>query len=129
MPTARTHRLVPAAAALLLACGADAPTNADRSAVEPRVNSSAGPEWSAAENLGPVVNSPLTEQNPAVTADELSLYFQSDRPGGLGGVDVWVTRRASRHSPWQPPVNVGPPVNTPFLDAAPSLSHDGHLLF
>jgi hypothetical protein len=129
MRTARTHRLVPAAAALLLACGAGGPTDADRSAVEPRFNSSDGPEWSAAENLGPVVNSPLTEQNPAVTADELTLYFQSDRPGGLGGVDVWVTRRTSRHSPWQPPVNLGPPVNTPFIDAAPSLSPDGHLLF
>jgi hypothetical protein len=129
MRTARTHRLVPAAAALLLACGAEAPTDADRSAVEPLFNSSDGPEWSAPVNFGPVVNSPATEQNPAVFADELTLYFQSDRPGGLGGVDVWVTRRASRHSPWQPPVNLGPPVNTPFIDAAPSLSPDGHLLF
>src|SRR5688572_21952424 len=129
MRTARTHRLLPAAAALLLACGAEAPTDADRSAAEPRFNSSAGPEWSAPENLGPVVNSPALEQNPAVSADGLSLYFQSDRPGGVGGVDIWVTRRASRSSPWEPPVNVGPPVNTPFFEASPSLSPDGHLLF
>jgi hypothetical protein len=129
MGTARTHRLVPLAAALLLACRADAPTDADRSAVEPRFNSPAGPEWSAPENLGPVVNSPLNDQNPTVTADELSLYFQSDRPGGVGGIDIWVTRRASRDSPWEPPVNLGPPVNTPFADGAPSLSPDGHVLF
>ena len=129
MRTARTHRLVPAAAALLLACGAEAPTDADRSAVEPRFNSSAGPEWSAPVNLGPVVNSPQLDQNPAVSADGLSLYFQSTRPGGLGGADIWVTRRASRHAPWEPPVNVGPPVNTPFQDDAPALSPDGHLLF
>jgi hypothetical protein len=129
MRTARTHRLVPAAAALLLACGAEAPTDADRSAVEPRFNSSAGPEWSAPENLGPVVNSPLNDQNPGVTADGLNLYFQSDRPGGLGGIDIWVTRRASRNSPWETPVNLGPSVNTPFADGAPSLSPDGHLLF
>ena len=129
MRTPPTHRLTPLAAALLLACGAEAPTDADRSAVEPRFNSSAGPEWSAPENLGPVVNSPALDQNPAVLADELTLYFQSDRPGGIGGVDIWVTRRASRHSPWEPPVNLGPPVNTPFADGAPSLSPDGHLLF
>jgi hypothetical protein len=129
MRTARTHRLVPAAAALLLACAAEAPTDADRSAVEPRFNSSAGPEWSAPVNLGPVVNSPANDQNMAISADELNLYFQSDRPGGLGGVDIWVTRRASRDSPWEPPVNLGPPVNTPFFDGAPSLSPDGHLLF
>ncbi len=129
MRIAHTHRLAPLAAALLLACGAEAPTDADRSAGEPRFNSSAGPEWSAPVNLGPVVNSPLNDQNPAVTADGLNLYFQSERPGGVGGIDIWVTRRASRHSPWEPPVNLGPPINTPFADGAPSLSPDGHLLF
>ncbi len=129
MRIAHTHRLAPLAAALLLACGAEAPTDADRSAVEPGFNSSAGPEWSAPVNLGPVVNSPLNDQNPAVTADGLNLYFQSDRPGGVGGIDIWVTRRASRNSPWEPPVNLGPPINTPFADGAPSLSPDGHVLF
>jgi hypothetical protein len=129
MRTARTHRLVPAAAALLLACGAEAPTDADQSAVEPRLNSSAGPEWSAPVNLGPVVNSAVRDDNPTISADGLSLYFGSDRPGGVGNTDVWVTRRASRNSPWEPPVNLGPPVNTPFIDGAPSLSPDGHVLF
>ena len=129
MRTARTHRLAPFAAALLLACGAEGPTSADRSAVEPRFNSSGGAEWSAPVNLGPVVNSPAFDQNAAVSADGLALYFQSDRPGGVGGVDIWVTRRASRDSPWEPPVNLGPPVNTPSFDAGPSLSPDGHLLF
>jgi hypothetical protein len=129
MRTVRTHRLAPLAAALLLACGAEAPTDAGQSALEPSFNSSDGPEWSAPMNLGPVVNSPAVDNNPTLTADELTMYFASERPGGLGGADIWVTRRASRDSPWEPPVNVGPPVNTPFIDAAPSLSPDGHLLF
>jgi WD40-like Beta Propeller Repeat len=129
MRTTRTHRLVPAAAALLLACGADAPTDADRSAVEARFNSSDGAEWSEPVNLGPVVNSSVGDQNPAVTADELSLYFVSPRPGSLGGFDVWVTRRASRSSEWEPPVNVGPPVSTSFGEGAVAVSPDGHLLF
>lgn len=129
MRTAPTRRLAPLAAALLLACGAEPPTDADRSAVEPRFNSSAGPEWSAPVNLGPVVNTPVRDDNPTISADGLSLYFGSDRPGGQGSTDVWVTRRASPNSPWGPPVNLGPPVNTAFVDGAPSLSPDGHVLF
>src|SRR5919109_5551479 len=116
MRTAPTHRLAPLGAALLLACGADAPTDANRIAVEPHLNSSDGPEWSAPVNLGPVVNSSATEQNPAVSADGLALYFQSDRPGGLGGVDIWGTRWDAGNKAWGPPVNLGTPVNTPFID-------------
>jgi len=129
MRSAHPHRLAPLSTALLIACGAEAPTDADRSAVKPSFSSSDGPEWSAPGNLGPVVNSSANDQNPGVSADQLTLYFQSDRPGGIGGVDIWVTRRASPDSPWAPPVNVGPPVNTPFIDGAPSLSADGHVLF
>jgi Tol biopolymer transport system component len=129
MTTARTHRLAPLAAALLLACATETPTDADRLGVEPRFNSSEGPEWSAPEHLGAVVNSASRDENATLSADGLSLYFASDRPGGVGSVDVWVTRRNSRSSPWEAPVNLGPPVNTPSIDGAPSLSPDGHLLF
>ena len=129
MRTVRIHGPGPLLAALLLACGGDTPTDAYRASVEPRFSSSASAEWSAPVNLGPVVNSPATESNPTITADELTMYFASNRPGGLGGLDVWMTRRASRSSPWEPPVNLGAPVNTPFIDGAPALSPDGHLLF
>jgi Tol biopolymer transport system component len=129
MRTTRVHRPIPLTAALLLACGGETPTDAYRSSVEPRFSSSAGAEWSAPVNLGPVVNSPANDNNPTITADELTMYFASNRPGGLGDVDIWMTRRASRSSPWEPPVNLGPPVNTPFIDGAPGLSPDGHLLF
>ena len=42
-------------------------------------------------NLGPTVNSPFWDNDPVVSADGLSLFFDSDRPGGHGGFDVWVT--------------------------------------
>jgi hypothetical protein len=129
MRTPPTHRLAPLAAALLLACGAEAPTDADRFAVEPRFNSTAGPEWSDPVHLGPVVNTAVRDENPTLSADGLNLYFASDRPGGVGSTDVWVTRRASHDRPWEPPVNLGSPINTPSIDGAPSLSPDGHLLF
>ena len=129
MRMARTHRLTPLAAAVLLACGAEAPTDADRSAGEPRFNGSTGPEWSDPVNLGPVVNSAFRDENATLSADGLTLYFASDRPGGEGSTDVWVTRRASHDSPWGPPENLGPPINTSSIDGAPSLSPDGHVLF
>ncbi len=117
---------------LALGCGSDPgiidpPTRQDRT--EPSLASQRFSDWSAPVNLGPVVNSAVRDDNPTLSADGLSLYFGSDRPGGVGNLDVWVTRRASRDGPWEPPVNLGPPVNTPFIDGAPSLSPDGHLLF
>src|SRR5688500_17023635 len=127
MRSARINGLL--AVTLLLACGRETPTDAFRGAVTPKVSSSAGAEWSAPVNLGPVVNSSANDNNPAITADELTMYFASNRPGGLGDVDIWMTRRASASSPWEPPVNLGPPVNTPFIDGAPGISPDGHLLF
>src|SRR5262245_7289340 len=92
--------------------------------------------WSAPINLGAVVNSacpPLStacnDQHPAVSKDGLSLYFSSDRPGGCGALDVWVTQRASLDSPWEPPFNLGCGVNSSANDLAPNLTTDGHLLF
>lgn len=85
--------------------------------------------WSEPVNLGAPVNSPDGEMNATLSADELSLYFVSTRVGGLGGADIWVSRRTSPDSPWETPVNLGPGVNSPGLEAAPSLSIDGHLLF
>jgi hypothetical protein len=89
----------------------------------------ANSEWSEPVNLGPVVNSTAGEMNPALSPDGLSLYFVSNKPGGLGGTDIWVSRRACDDCAWQAPVNLGFPINTADADGAPALSTDGHLLF
>lgn len=124
MPTAR--ELSPLGALiLLLACD----TQRDGIIVEPRLNSFANSGWSTPLNIGPVVNSRFGDNNATLAPDGLALYFASDRPGGLGLADLWVARRASLDSSWEPPVNLGAPVNTPFGDGAPALSIDGHLLF
>ncbi len=85
--------------------------------------------WSTPQNLGAVVNSTANEQNAQLSKDGLAIYFSSDRGGGLGGLDIYVTRRASLDSPWGTPDNLGAPVNTSSLDFAPNVSIDGHLLF
>jgi hypothetical protein len=85
-------------------------------------------EWSEPVNLGPVVNSEFNDSYPAVSRHGLSLYFASNRPGSQG-VDLWVSRRTTATAPWGPPVNLGPNINTPFVEDAPAISRDGHWLF
>lgn len=86
-------------------------------------------EWSVPVNLGPTVNSPFADNLPELSRDGLSLYFASNRLGGLGLGDLWVSRRASVEDPWGFPVNLGPVVNSSAGDLAPALSPDGHYLF
>ncbi|MGB2901018.1 MAG: hypothetical protein WBB89_17290, partial [Candidatus Acidiferrum sp.] len=76
-------------------------------------------DWSAPMNLGPPLNTLLTgspplgaDFNPLISRDGLSLYFSSDRPGGFGGFDIWVSQRLSVNDPWGEPQNLGPNVNT-----------------
>jgi Tol biopolymer transport system component len=52
-----------------------------------------GRAWSVPENLGSPVNTEATEQQPAVSDDGRTLFFASDRPGGNGDLDLWVSKR------------------------------------
>jgi Tol biopolymer transport system component len=65
---------------------------------------------------------------PTLRADGREMLFQSNRSGGLGRADLWVSTRQSLHEPWSTPQNVGTPVNTPSAELHPSLSHDGRTL-
>ena len=85
--------------------------------------------WSTPASLGPLINSGSSDQGPAISKDGLSLYFHSNRPGGLGGFDMYVSRRATVDDPWGAPMNLGAPVNTVFDEGNPAFSRDGHLLF
>ena len=80
-------------------------------------------------NLGPTVNSPSFNGLPSISADGLSLFFTSNRPGGSGGDDLWVTTRATKDDPWGEPVNLGSTVNTSQLDVCPAISANGLSLF
>jgi Tol biopolymer transport system component len=85
--------------------------------------------WGTPINLGSTVNSPYEDGLPCVSADGLELYFYSNRPGGYGGRDLWVTTRATKEDPWSEPVNLGPTVNSPANEASAEISDDGLVLF
>jgi hypothetical protein len=88
-------------------------------------------KWGIPVNLGPTFNysgSTLTG-HPDISADGLTLYFGSDRPGGYGGGDIWVTTRETTDDSWGGPVNLGPTVNSTNAEADSSISSDGLLLF
>jgi hypothetical protein len=81
--------------------------------------------WPAAVNLGTEINGPEVEGSPCLSADGLTLLYSSNRAGGSGGSDLWMTKRTSADGPWSPPLNLGPEVNSPLNDENPCLSADG----
>jgi len=86
-------------------------------------------DWSAAFNVGPPVNTADYNDTYAILSrDELTMYFTSDRPGGLGGDDLWFTTRASRDDPWGDPQNMSS-LNSTALDSLAVLSSDEHVMF
>jgi len=88
-----------------------------------------GRDWQNPVNLGPMVNSPADDTPGSITADGLMLFLYSARSGGYGGRDIWVTRRETKNSPWEEPVNLGPTVNSSTDDAFPRISFDGRWLY
>ncbi|MBN1974537.1 MAG: PD40 domain-containing protein [Sedimentisphaerales bacterium] len=80
-------------------------------------------------NLDSNINCSSIDAGPVVTADGRTMYFASDRPGGYGGVDIYVSTRASKDDPWGPAVNLGPTVNSSENDCPGSISADGMSLY
>ena len=65
-------------------------------------------------------NTAFNDGCPVQSPDRLSFYMASNRPGGLGGQDIWVARRESADDPWGTPENLGAPVNSAADDFCPS---------
>ncbi len=119
--------------ALLVACGTDSdelPSALDASLVAqpPSLGRS---EWSEPVNLGAPINSGGDEFGATLSADGLSIYFNSDRtdlPGAQGGNDIWVSRRACAVCPWGTPANLAA-LNDPAGIGGVSFSNDGLVMF
>lgn len=98
----------------------------------------AGPHfsgWATAQKIDEIggnsteVNTRYLDGCPIQSPDGYSLYLASDRPGGLGGIDIWVSSRASTSDPWGAPVNLGEPVNSAADDFCPTPVRGGGLFF
>jgi WD40 repeat protein len=81
--------------------------------------------WGEPVNVG-APNGPGDELYPTVTADG-TLYFASDRPGGLGGFDIYRSRRG-RDGAYLPAENVGAPVNGAGWEFNPAVVPTGNLM-
>jgi len=80
-------------------------------------------------NLGPTVNSSSYDWSPSITGDGLEMYFESNRPGGEGTYDIWVSTRATKEDDWGVATNLGPTVNTSSWEDSPTISDDGLELY
>ena len=69
-------------------------------------------QWSEPVNLGPVINTEGREMAPFIHPDGKTLYFSSDTHTGMGGYDLFVSRRNEKGE-WSEPINLGYPINTP----------------
>jgi hypothetical protein len=84
--------------------------------------------WSAPFNVGPPLNTQYNDMYAILTADGLTVYFTSDRPGGLGGDDLWVSRRESTDASWGEPENLAV-LNSPFNDSLSVFSTSGNIMY
>jgi len=92
--------------------------------------------WSPAEDIEsfgrgahPNFNTENTEGCPFISSDGKRLFIASNRPGGLGGLDIWVSTRSSKKQAWSEPVNVGAPINSAANDFCPTIASDGKTFF
>ncbi|WP_176955840.1 OmpA family protein [Catalinimonas alkaloidigena] len=85
-------------------------------------------EWSKPRPISDNVNSEFRESAASISADGKRLFFTSDRPGGYGGADIYMSEAYGKNK-WGQPVNLGPAINSEYDDDSPVLSYDGTTLY
>jgi flagellar motor protein MotB len=87
-----------------------------------------GKNWTLPVNIGPPVNTKAWESQPSISANGRMLFFASNRPGGLGGMDLWYSV-LSEEGKWNTPVNLGKTINTSGDEMSPFFHFDGKTLY
>jgi Tol biopolymer transport system component len=82
---------------------------------------------SVVHNAGDIINSPYEEWDPFISNDGSYMLFESDRPGGFGGTDIYISLK--KNDAWTTPINLGPAINTKAYEVAAKISPDGKYLF
>jgi len=83
--------------------------------------------WTRPRNLGAPVNTSAWETQPSISADGRTLYFVSNRSGGKGGMDIWMSTLDDKGN-WSVPVNLEE-INTPGNESSPFIHLDGRTLY
>lgn len=83
-----------------------------------------GKDWAIPQKFGSNINTDFWETHASMSRDGNTLYFVSDRPGGLGGRDIYKSVKLP-NGQWSLCQNIGPPINTPYDEDAPFLGADG----
>lgn len=87
--------------------------------------------WTEPKSLGKKINHPkYNELTPYLASDGVTLYFSSNRPGGLGDNDIWMSKRLDKSwQKWSEPVNLGSPINSEAWDAFFTLDAGGEYAY
>jgi phosphohistidine phosphatase SixA len=85
--------------------------------------------WGPPVNLGGPVNSAYRDDSPDTSADGLVLLVASNRPGGFGDLDIWMSRRTTIEDSWGLPMNLGSIINGSACEEGQTISVDGKTLY
>jgi outer membrane protein OmpA-like peptidoglycan-associated protein/tetratricopeptide (TPR) repeat protein len=85
-------------------------------------------EWTTPELLDKSINSKYWEPSGCISADNKHLYFVSDRPGGFGGTDLYLSE-LREDGTWGPAKNLGKEINTEYDEDSPFISIEGDILY
>ncbi len=92
------------------------------------ISHKSGNKWSIPRNMQAPVNTRYKESQPCLSADGKTIYFASNRPGGMGKFDIW-TSNLQENGQWTKPVNLGKEVNTKENELAPFIHYDNSTLY
>jgi hypothetical protein len=84
--------------------------------------------WSPIKKLNKNINTKFYESHAAISYDGKRLYFTSNRDGGRGNLDIYVSE-IDRTGDWGPATNLGTNINTPFNEDTPFITQDGFILY
>ncbi|MBI9066729.1 MAG: PD40 domain-containing protein [Salinivirgaceae bacterium] len=84
--------------------------------------------WSEPENAGKIINSKYSEKQPSLSSDGRVLYFSSDRPESLGGMDLYKSHK-NAYGSWTKAINLGRTINTHYDEVSPFIHPDNETFY